>query len=174
MGPGRFFAVLLAIAGVLIIGVTVRQEIIAKRLQSVQAKVILPEGKTANTNDFINNGKVGISKANTWNVSIKYEYAVSGKNYHGYLVSLGGNSFRTEMDAQKSLERLMGNGFIPAWYDTKRPNVAFLDPKPRRSGYKGAMICLMLAAFANMYLDKMYHWLRRKDGTLKSTAEPRI
>ncbi|WP_054698394.1 hypothetical protein [Geotalea toluenoxydans] len=87
----------------MIIGVTVRQEIIAKRLQSVQAKVILPEGKIVNANDFISNGKVGTSKANSWNVSIKYEYVVNGKNYYGYLASLGGNSFSTEMDARKSL-----------------------------------------------------------------------
>jgi hypothetical protein len=173
-GPGRLFAVLLAIAGVVIIGVTVRQEIIAIRLQSVQANVILPEGKIANANDFISNGKVGSSKANTWNVSIKYEYAVSGKNYHGYLVSLGGNSFRTEMDAQKSLEGLMGDGTILAWYDKQRPNVAFLDPKPRRSGYQGAIICLMLAAFAYLYLDKIYYWLRRKDTNLKSPTKTRI
>lgn len=161
-GPGRFLAVLLAIAGVVIIGVTVRQEILAGRLHSVQAKVILPEGKTANTSDFVSNGKVGTSKANTWNVSIRYEYAVNGKNYHGYLASLGGNSFRTEMEARNSLKGLMGDGSIVAWYDKQRPNVAVLAPKPGRSGYKAATICLLLAAFANLYLDQICYWLRRK------------
>jgi hypothetical protein len=170
-GPGRFFAVLLVMAGFVIFGVTMRQEIIAKRLQSVQAKVILPEGKIANATNFISNSKMGASKANTWNVLIKYEYVVNGKNYNGYLASLSGNSFTSEIDALKSIEGLMGDGTILAWYDKQHPNVAFLDPTPRRSGYKGAIICLMLAAFAYLYLDKIYYWLSRIDTNMKMSAK---
>lgn len=154
-------------------GVTVRQEIIAGRLRSVQAKVILPEGKTANASDFVSNGKVGTSRANTWNVSIRYEYAVNGKNYHGYLASLDGNSFRTETEARNSLKGLMGDGNILAWYDRQRPNVAVLDPKPSHSGYKGAIICLLLAAFAYLYLDQICYRLRRKDAN-PSGAKTRL
>jgi hypothetical protein len=161
-GPGKLFAVLLSIAGVVIIGVTVRQEFLAKKLQPVQAKVIIPAGKSANANDFIRNGKVGISKANSWNVSIRYEYTVEGRMYQGHLASLGGNSFRTEKDARNSLKGLMGDGSVTAWYDKQNPDIAYLDPRPRRSGYQGGIICFMLAFISNIFMDKAYYLLKRK------------
>jgi hypothetical protein len=161
-GPGKFFAVLLSMAGIVIIGITVHQEFIAKRLHQVQARVIIPAGKFANADDFIRNGKIGSSRANTWNVSIRYTYAVDGKIYPGHLVTLGGNSFQSEKDARKSLEGLFWDGNITAWYDKQNPGVAFLDPRPRRSGYQAGIICFMLAFIAAMYMDKAYSWLKRQ------------
>ncbi len=161
-GPGKLFAVVLLMAGVVIIVVTIHQELQATRLQPVQARVILPAGKTANANDFIRYGRVGTSKAPSWNISIRYKYVVEGNNYLGYLATLGGNSFLTEKDAQKCLEGLFGDGNVTAWYDKQSPGIAFLDPAPRRSGYRDGTICFVLAFIVNIFMDKAYYWLREK------------
>jgi hypothetical protein len=107
-------------------------------------------------------GRVGTSKASTYNITVHFTYQVHGTEYQGKLVSLRGNFYSSERDAERIVQELSGGKEVAVWYDPNHPSMAVLK-KPEVEGRAWIILVVLLSAgfFCSKFLDILIFGLRR-------------
>ncbi|HBG08220.1 MAG: hypothetical protein A2075_13325 [Geobacteraceae bacterium GWC2_58_44] len=154
LGPGKIVGFCFALAAALVFLVSIKNVRLAGRMLPVQGEL---------KEISYQHARVGTSRASTYNVKARYLYSVSGTTYQGYLVSLKGNFYSSQKDADRIIRQLSAAGTVTVWYDPLDPSLAVLQKPGVEARNWIMLVALAVSGFVfYRYLDILVLALKEK------------
>jgi hypothetical protein len=151
---GKIFGGFFVLCAVMIFVIIVNRSLLTSRMRPVQGSLAVAQGGGHKDISYTF-GFLGSSRANSYNITVRYYYVVNGTKHQGKLVSLNGNSVTSEKVANAIINKYINSDKIPVWYDPKHPDFAVLEkPSVDNKLYLMLVVSVAIAYLCIHFMDK--------------------
>lgn len=152
---GKIFGSFFVVCAALILFTIVNRSLLTSRMRPIQGSLAdAPVGGNKDISYVY--GFLGSSRANTYNITVRYYYVVNRVKHQGKLVGLNGNSFVSEKVANGIIEKYIKSDKVTVWYDPKYPDFAVLEkPSVDNKLYLMLILSIVIAFLCNHFLDRI-------------------
>jgi hypothetical protein len=158
---GNIFGSFFVVCAVLISFTIVNRTLLTSRMRPVQGILAVAPGEGHKDISYVY-GMFGTSRANSYNITLRYYYVVNRVEHQGKLIGLNGNSFASEKVADGIIEKYINSDKVTVWYDPKNPDFAVLEkPSVDNRLWRMLFLSLAVAYLCNRFLERVILKMQR-------------